>query len=141
MCRESFNGSESGASEIVGELMMITITVVFFSILSLAVFALMSNSSQTIRMNVQVVMPDSHTVVAKDSGGDSMRFSSVSIIIDGVEFTDGSSSMKIADTNDNGRWDTGESITVSIPTAGKDHTIMVYEKQSGTLIGKFEVSG
>ncbi len=141
MYRESFSGSESGASEIVGELMMIAITVAFFSLLSLAVFALMSNSPQTIRMNLQVVMPDSHTVVAKDFGGDSMLFSRVSMIVDGTEFVNGSPSMKVADANDNGEWDTGESITVSIPGAGKDHTIMVYEKQSGTLIGKFEVSG
>lgn len=141
MCRESFIGSESGASEIIGELMMITITVAFFSILSLAVFALMSNSSQTIRMNVQADMPDGHTVVVKDSGGDSLRYSSVSIIVDGEEFTSGSSSMKIDDVNGNGQWDTGESITVTIPTTVTDHTIMVYEKQSGTLIGKFEVSG
>lgn len=140
MGRESFSGSESGASELIGELMMIAITVTFFSILSLAVFALMSSSSHTIRMDVQVTMPDSHTVVAKNSGGDSILFSSTSMIIDGVEFVDGSPSMKITDANDDGRWDTGESITVSIPDTGKDHTVLVYEKQSGTLLGKFEVS-
>ena len=141
MYRETFLESEAGASETIGELMMIAITVTFFAVLSVAVVAIMMSPSQPIRMNVQASMADGHEIAIKNSGGDCMGYASVSIIVNGIEYTYGSQSMGTDDTNKNGRWDTGEAILVPASGSSKANTVLVYEKQSGTLIGKLEVSG
>lgn len=127
--------SEEGVSEVVGELMLLFITVTLFAILTLTVYALMSRPPGQPILDVSASVNNENLII-QHMGGDSVPYGDLSLIIDGREY--GASG---SDANGNGAWDAGEAITVSLPAQAGRMNVAIYDKATGSLLETFTVGG
>ena len=87
MSGKILNISESGASEVVGEMMMLAITVTLFVLLSVAAYSLMSGQSPApIASLAFSVENGSRTLVFHHDGGDGIAYGNLEFIINGVQY-------------------------------------------------------
>lgn len=126
-------GDEDGVSEVVGELMLLFITVTIFAILTLTVYALMSRPPGQPILDVSASL-DGNSLTIQHLGGDSVPYGDLSLIIDGREYGAGG-----GDANGNGAWDAGEAISVSLPPGTA--SVAIYDKATGSLLEKFTIGG
>jgi archaeal type IV pilus assembly protein PilA len=133
MAQKRRDETDEGISAIIGEIMMLAITVMVFGLLVVAVNAMMSRPD-TIIVEISAAN-NSTTVYLTHTGGDSVSFSDVSVIVNGNEAP---YSVPASDVNGNGRWEIGETLYVANP-ADPRLNVMVYDSASNTVIGDFNL--
>ena len=133
MAQERLKEREDGVSEIIGELLMLAITVMVFGLLVVAVNAMMSRP-QTIIVEISAAN-NSSTVYLMHAGGDSVSFSDVSVIVNGNVAPYSASA---CDGNGNGLWEIGETLYVANP-ADPHLDVMVYDSSAKTVLGSFNL--
>ena len=133
MAQERLKEREDGVSAIIGEIMMLAITVMVFGLLVVAVNAMMSRP-ETIIVEISAAN-NSSTVYLTHAGGDSVSFSDVSVIVNGNEAPYIAST---SDGNGNGLWEIGETLYVANP-ADPRLNVMVYDSASKTVLGSFNL--
>ncbi len=128
--RERLTDNDGGVSEIIGELMVLFITVAVFGLL-IAVVNGMIGRPHTDLVTIDAANNTS-TVRLTHMGGDNVDFGHISVIVNGfsVAYTRG-------DGNGNGLWDPGEALYVANPPAGQDLSVMVYDSASHATLGDF----
>lgn len=136
-----FHASESGASEVVGEMLMLGITVTLFAILSVSVYSLLSHQDSAPIASITASMPDAGHVALHHSGGESIRYGDLSFIANGQSYNASSPSVSTGDSNNNGAWDIGETLTVKLPPGTGNVSISVYDKAKGSLLYSFQEGG
>ncbi len=126
-------GDEDAVSEVVGELMLLFITVTLFAILTVTAYALLSRPPAQPILDISASL-DGNSLTIQHLGGDSVPYGDLSIIAGGREY-----GISGGDANGNGAWDAGESITVAIPPGTA--SVAIYDKATGSLLEKFTIGG
>jgi len=144
MSRKILNISESGASEIVGEMMMLAITVTLFVLLSVAAYSLISGQSPAPIASLALTVENgSNALVFHHDGGDRIAYGNLMFIINGVQCT--SSEVTPYDSDDlldtDGYWDVGDTIKINLAQVQPSNTALVYDKPSNTMLDSFTWEG
>jgi FlaG/FlaF family flagellin (archaellin) len=130
MTQKGLKGNDNAVSEIIGELMVLFITVAIFGLL-IAVVNGMINRPHTDIVSIGAAN-NSSTVLLTHMGGDSIDFEYIGVIVNGNQIT-----YARADDNGNGRWDLGEALAVANPPPGQGLNVMVYDFASHSVLGDF----
>ncbi|OPY25987.1 MAG: hypothetical protein A4E28_02795 [Methanocella sp. PtaU1.Bin125] len=133
MAQKRRDGTDDGVSAIIGEIMMLAITVMVFGLLVVAVNGMMSRP-ETIIVEISAAN-NSSTVSLTHTGGDSVSFGDVGVIVNGHAAP---YSVPDSDANANGRWEIGETLYVANPTDPRLN-VMVYNSASHTVLGDFNL--
>ncbi|HMK46866.1 MAG TPA: type IV pilin [Methanocella sp.] len=124
--------NEEALSDLIGELMMLAITVIVFVILITAV------SSMTVRPHVGITHMNAlaindTTFAVQNTGGDSVTYSHLAVVVNGQLIPPAT-----ADIDGNGQWDTGESLYISTNTR-QNLSIIVYDRTQNAVLGNFNL--
>jgi FlaG/FlaF family flagellin (archaellin) len=130
MTQKGLKGNDNAVSEIIGELMVLFITVAIFGLLIVVVNG-MINRPHTDIVSIGAAN-NSSTVLLTHMGGDSIDFGHIGVIVNGNQIT-----YARADGNGNGRWDLGEALAVANPPTGQGLDVMVYDFASQSVLGDF----
>lgn len=116
--------SENAVSDIVGEMMILLITVLIFALLVMAVNSIMArDSNPIIKTIVEVTGPDSISI--QHSGGDHVSKKGIIVIVNTTAYY----------VPDNSTvWHVGEKINLTVSGTEQPLTVMVYDYISGTMI-------
>lgn len=132
MGQKRLTDKDDAVSEIIGELMVLFITVAIFGLLIAAVNGMLS------RPHTDIVTigaaNNTTTIMLTHMGGDSVDYRYISVIVNGnnVSYTKG-------DTNGNGQWDLGEILYAANPPANQNLNVMVYDSASSATLGEFSL--
>jgi archaeal type IV pilus assembly protein PilA len=122
--------NDEAVSAIIGELLVLFITVAIFGLLVAAVGGLISRTHPDI---VTVgAANNTTTIVLTHMGGDDVDYRYISVIVNGNVV-----SYARADGNGNGQWDLGETLSVANPPPGQGLDVMVYDSGSHAVLGDF----
>jgi archaeal type IV pilus assembly protein PilA len=130
MAQIRLTDKDDAVSEIIGELMVLFITVAIFGLVVVAVNGMLSRSHTDI---VSIgAANNSTTITLTHMGGDSIDYQYISAIVNGnnVSYTKG-------DSNGNGLWDLGEALAVPNPPPGQGLDVIVYDSGSHSVLGDF----
>jgi FlaG/FlaF family flagellin (archaellin) len=132
MTRKSLTVDNEAVSEIVGELLVLFITVAVFGLLVTAVHGLISHP-QTSIVTISAAN-NSSTVLLTHMGGDSIDYSRISVIVNAnnVPYTR-------SDVNGNGLWELGEVLYAGNPPAGQGLDVLVYDSAAHVTLGDFRL--
>jgi len=133
---KNFVESEDGVSEIVGEMMLLSITVSLVAIVSVVLWSQMNTSVSAPLINMAATTVDGSTITLQHSGGDTMSYSDLFFNTGGTPFTTASPSVGVDDLNSNGLWEPGETITINM---GGATTLAIYDNKANTLMDKFTI--
>lgn len=136
----SLHISEAGASEVVGEMLMLSITASLFVLLSVATYSMVTSQPSAPIMNIGLGVQNGKTLVFQHEGGDSVAYNDLKFVVNNVEYNT-SSSLSVGDSNGNGAWDVGETVTISLAQAPESITAFVYDKQSNSMLDSFTYGG
>lgn len=125
-----YAGNEEAVSELIGELMVLFITVAVFTLLIAAAGGLMGRQ----RTDIVAIgaTNNSSTVLLTHMGGDSVAFGDIGVIVNGQ-----AAPYVRADDNDNGLWDLGETLAVASPLPGQGLDLIVYDAAAHAVLGEF----
>ncbi len=126
--------SEDGVSEIVGEMLMLSITVSLVAIVSVVVWSQMTASSSAPIVNIAATTEDGSTITLQHAGGDYVSYGDLLFNIDGSKFT--TASAIVIDQNSNGLWEPGDTITINM---GGATTLAIYDNKANKLMDKFTI--
>jgi FlaG/FlaF family flagellin (archaellin) len=132
MTRERLIDNEKAVSEIVGELLVLFITVAIFGLLITVVNG-MINRPHTEIVSIGAAN-NSTTVTLTHMGGDNVDYGSISVIVNS-----NAAAFARSDDNGNGLWDLGESLYVANPPAGQSLDVLVYDSASFATLGDFRL--
>jgi len=130
MGQKRLTDKDDAVSEIIGELMVLFITVAIFGLLIAAVNGMLS------RPHTDVVSigaaNNTTTITLTHMGGDSVDYLAISVIVN-------ANSVPYAktDLNGNGLWDLGEVLAVPNPPPGQGLDVIVYDSGSHSVLGDF----
>jgi hypothetical protein len=127
----AFDEPEEAASEIVGELMLMAVTVLIFALLVLAVGSMM-NRSETAIVTVDVQVLNGTAITLLHQGGDSLEYADLGVSINGSSLPYGQ-----ADANANGFWDVGEQMIVTGLNTSERLDIVVYDRARSQALGSY----
>jgi FlaG/FlaF family flagellin (archaellin) len=128
--KDTFNDAEDGVSEILGEMLMLAITVMIVVVLIASVSSMMSRpATQIVSMTVQPY--NSTAIVVQHTGGDAIVFADLAVAVDG-----NSKPFQPADTNSNSLWDAGEYLYVP-GVAAANGSVLVYNPRTHAVLGNF----
>ena len=146
MSRKILNISESGASEIVGEMMMLAITVTLFVLLSVAAYSLISGQSPAPIASLALLPVEngSNAPVFQHEGGDPIAYGNLEFIINGVQYTSSEATLSnydgLKDTDD--YWNVGDTITIKLaqvqPAIPRSYMISRRIQCLIALLGRYE---
>jgi archaeal type IV pilus assembly protein PilA len=130
MTEKRLKGNDNAVSEIVGELLVLFITVAVFGLLITVVNG-MINHPRTDIVTIAVAKNTS-TISLTHMGGDSVDYQFISVIVN-------TNSVLYArpDANGNGLWDLGEVLYADNPPASQYPSVMVYDSASHAALGDF----
>lgn len=123
--------SEEAVSEIVGELMLVAVTVMIFAMLVVSVSS-MVNRPQTNLVTLDVQVLNSTAITLLHHGGDSLPFDAIGVSVNGKAM-----SFLPADANGNSQWDVGDSIDVPGLNTGLRLDIVIYNRVTNQALGSF----
>lgn len=139
MSRE-FIRSEEGVTEVVGEMLLLAITVTVVAILSVVAFGIISGSQSAPIIDMTASL-NGNSLVIQHSGGDRVSYGDLSFIINGVEYNSTSPSIHPGDVNHDGTWSTGKSISIDLPQGQGNTTLAIYDNKVSKLLGSFTIGG
>lgn len=125
--------NDDAVSEIIGEIMMLAITVMIFAILIAAVSTVVSKPRTEI-VHMEALALNDTTLTIRHSGGDIIAYGQIAVVIDGVV-----KPAMASDTNANGRWDLGENLIVYGVDTTKSLSVLVYDSVTNNMLGDFIV--
>ncbi|HUL62430.1 MAG TPA: type IV pilin N-terminal domain-containing protein [Methanocella sp.] len=125
-----YAGNEDAVSELIGEMMVLFITVAVFALLIATANGLMGRP----RTDIVAIgaTNNSSTVLLTHMGGDSLAFGDIGVIVNGH-----ATPYTRADGNDNGLWDLGEALAVASPPPGQELDLIVYDAAAHAVLGEF----
>jgi FlaG/FlaF family flagellin (archaellin) len=132
MTQKRLKGNEEAVSEIIGELMVLFITVAIFGLLITVVNGMVNRPHTDI---VTIAAANNTSAVSlTHMGGDSVGYQYISVIVN-------TNSVPYArsDTNGNGLWDLGEVLYAVNPPASQNLSVMVYDSASYATLGDFRL--
>ena len=129
MTQERITGNNEAVSEIIGELLVLFITVAIFGLLITAVNGLTSHQ-QTAIVTIAAAN-NSSTITLTHMGGDTIDYQRIGVVVNGntVPYTR-------TDANGNSRWDLGEVLYAANP-AGQGLDVIVYDSGTHAALGDF----
>jgi FlaG/FlaF family flagellin (archaellin) len=132
MTQKRLKGNDEAVSEIIGELLVLFITVAIFGLLIVVVNG-MINRPHTEIVSIGAAN-NTTTVTLTHMGGDYIDYRYISVIVN-------SNSVAYArsDDNGNGFWDLGENLFVANPPAGQSLDVLVYDSASSATLGDFRL--
>lgn len=124
---------DDAVSEIIGEILMLAITVMIFAILIATVSAMISRPpTEIVRMDVQALSDTTLTI--RHMGGDTVPYTQLAVVVDGNVI-----SATASDTNANSRWDLGENLLVSGVNTSHSLRVLVYDSMTNNVLGDFTI--
>jgi archaeal type IV pilus assembly protein PilA len=132
MKRERLIDNEKAVSEIVGELLVLFITVAIFGLLITVVNG-MINRPHTDIVSIGAAN-NTTTVTLTHMGGDNVDYRYISVIVNGH-----AAAYARSDDNGNGLWDLGETLLAANPPAGQGLDVLVYDSASSATLGDFRL--
>ena len=133
MSHNDFRENDGAVSEMIGEILVLAITVMVFGLLVIEVNAIMVRPHTDI-VNVDAAINGS-AVTLTHIGGDPVRYSDITVIINSTAVP-----YYIADSGDGQYWETGDSLVVTaLPPAGQSVALMVYDGASKATLGEFNL--
>ena len=132
----TFDPSEGAVSEILGEMLLMAVTVLVFMMLVLGVGAFMSARQPTSILTIQASAAGPTSVQLQHQGGDSLPQAAIGISVNGA-----AAAFALADTNGNGQWDVGESIIINGLDTSQRLDIVVFNKATNQALGEFTIGG
>jgi FlaG/FlaF family flagellin (archaellin) len=134
---QKFLESENGVSEIVGEMLLLSITVAIIAIVSVTLYSQMTVAPRAPMVTMDATTMDGSTITLQHGGGDTVSFSELSFIVGATRYTTTSTSVVTNDLNHNGVWEPGETITIPMPSGVT--TLDVYDSRVNYLMDKFTI--
>jgi FlaG/FlaF family flagellin (archaellin) len=132
MMQKGLKGNDEAVSEIIGEMMVLFITVAIFGLL-IAVVNGMINRPHTDIVSIGAAN-NTTTVMLTHLGGDNVNYDFISVIVNGNVAP---YSVAAGDVNANGLWDLGEALSVANPLPGQGLDVIVYDSRSHSVLGNF----
>ncbi len=132
---QKFIDSENGVSEIVGEMLLLSMTVAIIAIVSVVLYSQMTVAPGAPIVTIDATTVDGSTITLQHGGGDTISFSDLSFAAGGVRFT--TTSARVNDDNANGLWDPGETIVIGMPPGST--TLEIYDSRVNKLMNKFTI--
>ncbi len=126
--------SEEAVSEIVGELMMLVITVMIFVILVATVNSMITKQRTEIVHMSALAMNDT-TMGIQHMGGDTIAYSQLAVVINGNLI----SAIPADKPPANGLWDLGETLYVYGVDTRHSLSVTVYDSNTKVVLGDFTV--
>jgi hypothetical protein len=130
--RIAWKGGNDAVSEIIGEFMMLVITVMLFVILIATVSSMLSRPPTQI-VDMEVVASGT-AIDITHKGGESIPYQDIGVVVNTVD-----QAVALADINANGLWDVGESLRVTGPGASTSFDVLIYDKLNKALLGNFRL--
>jgi archaeal type IV pilus assembly protein PilA len=132
MTQKRLKDNNEAVSEIIGELLVLFITVAIFGLLIVVVNG-MINRPPTDIVSIGAAN-NTTTVMLTHMGGDNIDYRYISVIVN-------SNAVPYARSDDNGNelWDIGEILFVTNPPASQSLSILVYDSASSAILGDFRL--
>lgn len=134
---QNFLGSEEGVSEIIGEMLLLAITVVIIGAVSLVIYSQISMTASTPIVTMDASTTNGSSITLQHGGGDTVSFSQLAFVVGSTRPTTLSPSVLVGDNNHNSVWDPGETIAIAIPP-GVDN-LAVYDNKSNSVMDEFTI--
>jgi FlaG/FlaF family flagellin (archaellin) len=129
--------SEYGVSEIIGEMLMLGITVAIIGIVAVVLYSQLTVSAREPIVAMDASTADGTTIVLRHDGGDPVSFDRLAFVVGGMRLTTASPSVQVGDTNHNGVWEPGEAIVLAMPAETASQA--VYDSDTSSLMDKFTI--
>lgn len=126
--------TEEGVSEVIGELMMLLLTVTIFIILIAAVGSLISKPRSEI-VHMDALALNGTTLEIQHRGGDPVAYGNLAVIVNGHLLP-----ALVTDANSNGLWDLGEGLYLYGVDTHQSLSILVYDNSARTALGDFTLN-
>ncbi|MCD1296061.1 hypothetical protein CUJ83_13740 [Methanocella sp. CWC-04] len=133
----SMLSSESAVSELVGELLILLITVAIFTILIAATYSFFSRPQSHI-VSTSVEINDT-SVIVMHSGGDSVPLGDIDVMINGAAYNLSRPGSFVSHNDGNVLWDIGEAMVFPFDT-GQNLSVFVYDRASRSSLGHFMIN-
>ncbi|WP_424357676.1 type IV pilin N-terminal domain-containing protein [Methanocella sp. MCL-LM] len=125
--------ADDAVSEVIGELMMLVITVMIFVILIAAVSTIISKPRTEI-VHMDALAQNDTVLAIRHAGGDTVAYGQLAVVINGHLIP-----ARADDPNGNDRWDLGENLVVSGVDTTHSLSVLVYDSITNNVLGDFTV--
>jgi FlaG/FlaF family flagellin (archaellin) len=130
MTQKGLKSNNEAVSEIIGELLVLFITIAIFGLLIVVVNG-MINRPHTDIVSIGAAS-NTTTIRLTHLGGDSVDYRYISVIVNSNDMP-----YARADGNGNGLWDLGEVLSLASPPPGQGLDVIVYDSGTNSVLGDY----